>query len=237
MSGNRSDVCRWVLVIVFTIGTMAGVSSILEGTEWVWANPRPSGYNMWGSASCGGISVAVGDHGTIFSSTDEVNWTPRSSGTDSRIRGVACNGSVFVAVGDGGIVLSSEDGANWAGGSSGTSQNLWGIEWFGEFLVVGEGPTILSSVDGSSWMVRHSESLNQYLWGIASNGSLFVATGGDWDQAYPDPYVSIVMTSSDGQSWDKHTPIVSENGYLNQATWGNGLFVAVHDDGAAYTEP
>ena len=209
MSRNRCDVCVWVLATVFTIGTLAGTSSFLDASEWVWANPRPTGNSMRGSAFCNGTYVAVGNHGAVFSSADGVYWTPRTSGTDLGLAAVACNGSVFVAVGDEGTVLSSEDGIDWTAESSGTSHYLIGVEWIGEFIAVGEGPTILSSTDGSNWIVRHSESLNQYLWGVASNGSLIVATGGDWDTLD----TSIVMTSSDGGlTWTKET-MLSTFGY------------------------
>ena len=48
-------------------------------------------------------------------------------------------------------------------------------------MAVGVGPIIATSDDGSSWTIRHSEDLNQYLFGVASDGIKLVATGGDWD--------------------------------------------------------
>jgi hypothetical protein len=227
-------VFSWFLFIVGCVLLVtAGVSKCEASPEWVWSNPRPSGNPFNGSARCGDIFVAVGGQGRIVRSTNGVDWIRQESGTVETLLDVECDGSLFIAVGAGGTVLSSIDGAVWSPIDIGVTKDLYGVGWFGQWVVVGVGPTIATSDDGSIWTIRYSEDFNQYLYDVASDGSLLVATGGDWDTSA----TSIVMYSADnGLSWTTDT-FESPLGYgwLNDVTYGNGWFVAVHDDGSAYS--
>ncbi|WCD56176.1 tail fiber protein [Caulobacter phage KSC] len=59
--------------------------------------------------------VAVGDAGTIITSSDGIQWTTRTSGTAQNLRGVCYDATlnVLVAVGDNSTILTSSDGVAW----------------------------------------------------------------------------------------------------------------------------
>ena len=75
--------------------------------------------------------VAVGESGTILTSSDGTTWTSRTSGTSQGLDGVSYGDSTFVAVGVIGTILTSSDGASWTSRTSGTSYNLYGVSYGG----------------------------------------------------------------------------------------------------------
>ena len=88
------------------------------------------------------IWVAVGNHGTIITSTNGTSWTARTSYTTKYLGDVAWTGSEFIAVGDAGVCVNSPDGINWtsyAGGNS-AQQNV--------SVVAGEGFVVVAGVAG-----------------------------------------------------------------------------------------
>ena len=90
--------------------------------------------------------VAVGDDGTILTSSNGTSWTSRTFGTGSVLFGVSYGVSTFVAVGYSGTILTSSDGTSWTSRTSGTSQQLRGVSYGGsKFVVVGVSGTIVSS--------------------------------------------------------------------------------------------
>ena len=85
-----------------------------------------------------GLYVAVGDTGTILTSTDGTTWDNRSYETPSRLRAVNHANSTFMTVGyTDEIILSSSDGISWDSIRSGTG-NLRGVAYGNnKFVVVG----------------------------------------------------------------------------------------------------
>jgi hypothetical protein len=153
--------------------------------QWNQRSPLPTGNSLMGVAWNGVHYVAVGDLGTVLTSPDGINWTPRSSGTDAGLSGIAWSGSQFIAVGESGSILSSPDGINWTSRVSGTSQSLQDIIWNGSQLVAvggdfgwmtGFSGVILTSPDGIDWVPSDSHisvPLVRVQWG----GGQFVAVG------------------------------------------------------------
>lgn len=66
-------------------------------------------------ASGNGIYVAIGTHGTIYTSSNMRHWYEQSGITTKNINAITFNPKrkVFYAVGDAGMVLSSADGVSW----------------------------------------------------------------------------------------------------------------------------
>ncbi len=119
----------------------------LSNLYWSFWTSRTSGttQNLWGFAY-GGMWVAVGDGGTILTSTNGITWTSRASGVSQNLWGVAYGG-MWVAVGDGGTILTSPDGITWTSRASGVSQNLYGFAYGGGMWVaVGSSGTIIGTV-------------------------------------------------------------------------------------------
>ena len=66
------------------------------------------------------LFIAVGDNGTIITSSDGTTWTARTSGTTEYLRGGAYGNSTLVVVGASGTILTSSDGTTWTSRTSGT---------------------------------------------------------------------------------------------------------------------
>ena len=81
--------------------------------------------------------VAVGDAGTIVTSSDDgITWAPIAPVTAQNLRSVA-SGSRFVAVGQGGAVVFSDDGTNWTAASAGSADLAQVVAAPGLYLAVG----------------------------------------------------------------------------------------------------
>ena len=92
----------------------------------------PSGsLSLRGVAFGNSTFVAVGQSGTILTSTDGETWTSRTSGTSNYLYDIAFGNSTFVAVGQSGTILTSTNGTSWTTRTSGTTNALYGVS-FGE---------------------------------------------------------------------------------------------------------
>ncbi|ADI84086.1 choice-of-anchor D domain-containing protein [Geobacter sulfurreducens] len=212
--------------------------------EWSWQNPKPQGQAISRIATDGnGTYVAVGEFGTILTSTDSVNWTVRTFGSVN-LNSVAYGGNhTFVAVGSyGRILLSTDDGATWTVQSSGVTASLRGVAHSGTvFAAVGvteNNPNfpyeprtaILTSPDGVTWTPRFLEqpfngTLN--LFDVAYGGGRFVAVGMEGH---------VVISEDNGGSWAALPPDpVTRPTNLNGVVFGAGTFVAVGDFGQIVT--
>jgi len=68
---------------------------------------RPS---LRGVLFANGQYIAVGEAGTILTSSNRTSWIQRYSGVDGRLSAVAFGAGRFVAVGDHGTIVTSVDG-------------------------------------------------------------------------------------------------------------------------------
>ena len=163
------------------------------------------------------LFVAVGNSGTILTSSDGTTWTSRTSGTTNNLYGVTYGNSTFVTVGQSGTILTSTDGTTWTSRTSGTSNSLSGVTYGnGSFVTVGysisssststsdnstptittvKSTTTLTSSDGVTWTLRDSGTSNELRGSITYGNGLFVTVG--WE--------GTILTSSDGISWDNRT--------------------------------
>ena len=106
--------------------------------------------------------IAVGNSGTILTSSDGITWTSRTSAPHHHLFGVSHGGSTFVTVGNGGTILTSSDGTSWTSRTSGTDQELQGITYgVSTFVAVG-GNKIITSSDGTSWTLNFINARDLY---------------------------------------------------------------------------
>lgn len=75
--------------------------------SWAWRNPVPQGNDLLGITYGNGIFVAVGERGSIVTSSDGSSWTIREAGERGQFRNVAFGNGVFVIAGD--TVVTSPD--------------------------------------------------------------------------------------------------------------------------------
>jgi hypothetical protein len=163
--------------------------------NWEWRSPTPSGNRVANFAYAHGLFVGVGELGTILTSPDGAQWTPRSSGTSNYINRVATDGARFVAVTSDSI-LTSTDGITWARRDGTLYDITFGNGLFVAFArpaTIGSTEAVCeirTSPDGITWTARQSFSHDNFGHLEFANGT-FVApdTGGG------------VITSTDGFTW------------------------------------
>ncbi len=167
----------------------------------------------------GGLFVAVGDNGSIRTSPDGADWTPRPSGTNNDLYAVVHGNGRFVAVGFG-RTLTSADGVSWSEGDG--YANLYAVTYANNlFVAVGQNECcldrltlLLTSPDGSNWQ-SHASELGGLYDVVHANG-LFMAVG---DRLY---------TSADGRAWaERATPAP-----LSKLAFGPQQLVALGQTGA-----
>jgi hypothetical protein len=78
--------------------------------SWQPLNPTPTANRLNAVTYGGDRYVAVGELGTLVTSTNTANWTLQASGSQVDLRGVVWGAGTFVAVGDNGTTLASDDG-------------------------------------------------------------------------------------------------------------------------------
>ena len=95
-----------------------------------------------------GTYVAVGDGGVVFSSTDTLNWTSRTSGTATNIISVMAGNGIFVLASTS-YTARSTDGITWTNASfaSGVLQSAFSNGHFYLFANAG----LYVSTNGTSW--------------------------------------------------------------------------------------
>ena len=215
----------------------AGTASADPLAQWQWKNPLPQGNAIRSVALGPNGFVAVGDMGTIVTSTDGTLWNShKPTGNTSDLKAVSYGKKVFIAVGAAGTILSSSDGSIWndisanfkpASGAA-TRPNLNAITYGNnQFYAVGDGGTLICSTDGVSWTNNSSASglTSQNLNGIVYSNYTFVAVGANGT-------VLALMNQGVWQSVNSGTPNA-----LNAVASNRSLFVAVGAAGTILSSP
>lgn len=119
----------------------------------------------------GSIYVAVGQNGSIYTSTNQTSWTARTSGTSNYLYKVLWYASYFWVVGANGTLLRSADGITWTSlslGFSGTITSILSPDILISSNILYQTGVVPMAGDSGAW-------LNSYLT-INSTGSS--GTGG-----------------------------------------------------------
>lgn len=184
---------------------MAGLAE-----TWEWRNPLPQGSGIKAMTEADGKLIAVGRAGTVLTTTDGMNWTPRVSGSRNHLRAVAASGATVVAVGrEGDIVTSTDGGLTWSLRSSGAVE--WntvihggGVWVAGGIWPWGPPPTItgavMTSPDGLTWTTRtvSDAGFTEFTCSVWT-GTRFVLGGTHIQRG------TVLVTSEDGITWTKRT--------------------------------
>ncbi|MDR1136263.1 MAG: hypothetical protein LBL49_08825 [Clostridiales Family XIII bacterium] len=153
-----------------------------------------------------GVYFAVGNNGTIVSSSSsEVSFGKKSSGTREDLLAAAGFKGGFFAAGRGGLLLRSVDGDKWNKVDINVENDIVTMAANDGYLfaLTREGQ-IISSIDGETFSVQNYneefEGYNEYKYwfeNITSLGETFFITGSL--QGYED--VPMIMMSSTGEVW------------------------------------
>ena len=172
--------------------------------------------------------VAVGDFGTVATSSDGGEWKTSWSGIRSRLYGVAWadpgdggGPGLLIAIGDDATILTSEDGKSWTLRNRGIVQ-LRGVAWTGDgFLAAGKYGYVRMSRDGIAWdsaYVGNDEDYFAVAWSPAGRAAIVGNAG------------SIASTDGAGR-WSVRSVGIRKT-LRSVATDGRGRYLAVGDDGA-----
>ena len=206
------------------VGANGATCFSIDGIRWpaVAAGTTTLNGVFWSSAYA--RFYAVGDSGTILSTTDGTAWVNYVSPTTQPLRSVAGH-TVLVAVGDSGTILRSTDGTTWTAATSGTTLNLNDVVWTGtQFVVVANSGLIRTSTDGITWTARTS-GVTTTLNAITVGNNILVAVGN----------TGTIRRSVDGISWTGQASGTSQN--LNEVAYGSNQFMVVGNEGTVLTSP
>lgn len=152
--------------------------------------------------------------------------------TVTDMKGGTATDSAVVEVGD---PLDS-----WTMRASGTNASLYDITSDGGKLVAvgADRGTYRISTDGSNWTggiiwVSGNTAYNLVLRGITHDGSKFIAVGYDYDFSI-NSWIGVIYTSPNGTSW---TRVHAGGAELYDVTYGNGMYVAVGNNGTMWRSP
>ena len=118
-----------------TLFCLSGSTSKADPLD-LWYTRNSGATNVLNANAVGnGTCVAVGNEGTILSSTNGLVWTRRSSGTTAVLNSMVFAGNQFVAVGELGTILTSANGTGWTRRTSGTTDFLYDVSYgAGKFI-------------------------------------------------------------------------------------------------------
>jgi hypothetical protein len=197
--------------------------------QWFWRNPLPQGNSLASVVFAQGRFVAVGQGGSILTSSNGTNWTLRTSPTVNSLANVAYLNDRFVAVGEKGTILTSADGADWTTVASGVTNTLTSSAYGnGSYVIVGYQGTVLWSSTGSGWSKLSGIATSLYLNSVTFGAGTFIAITS----------LGQVIQSWDGFSWYSETSL---GGYPSQVAYLNGRFIIMDEtmwssaDGLAWT--
>jgi hypothetical protein len=169
------------------------------GSDWTLLQDSGLDHYATSLGAGGGSVVAIGEMGSIATSTDGRMFTARTTRAVAEAVDVAWTGQRYVAVGYGAL-LSSEDGTSWQPRPGGAGRDLEAVA-AGPDLTVALGRTgeVLASPDGLTWTGHGTGVTGTFdgvdlVWAV----SRFVAVGWRYDQ--PN---GTVLTSVDGATWNR----------------------------------
>ena len=167
------------------------------------------------------IFVSVGAAGTVYTSTDGITWTSRTSGTASVLRTVTYGGGLYVCGGAGGVLASSTDAITWTVRTSGTTSSINCIIYGSNLYVyAGQNGALATSTDTITWTAR-------------TNGSSSTITA--------LAYLNNLYTSTDAITWTARSyPISASTAcfyYGNNLYYaGGGSTIATSTDAITWTQ-
>lgn len=127
-----------------------------DGIEWNLNIAQSLGSdNTFTSIAYGsGKYVLVGRNGVIYTSTDKINWTARTSNVNVNLNKIIYSRekNIFIIIGNSGTILRSHDGITWTSVENVTASNINDIkEIEGKFILTGMNNTCMQSENGTSW--------------------------------------------------------------------------------------
>lgn len=196
-------------------GQVTAVSD--DGFKWSVLEPG-KGNGLTGITSNGKRIVAIGNKGTIISSSNRSKWENVYS-SRYELKSVACNGECFIVVGYDGTILRSTNGIDWYDNSMfDIDLEILKVKWLNNmFIAVGRGGLVYTSEDGIEWEVFSSNG-GEYFIDVTWDGSKYVVLSLKGE----------LCTFIDGQFNRVQSNI---SGRYNGIAYGKGQFIVVGESG------
>ncbi len=203
-----------------------------DGVTWATAQSQQVGgiTNVlraiaFGGRRQNGLFVAVGDGGTIKTTSDGISWTTVTSGISDGLQAIAYGKQRFVAAA-GSQILTSPDGVTWTKQVTPGIVNKMQTLAFGDgrFLGVDSGLKVFTSLDGVSWTTTMGTvpTLGAQVNGIVYAFDTWVAA---------DSAGSVYTSPTGGTPWVKRPYPVLVATQLGGIAYGTNRCVAVAADG------
>lgn len=203
---------------VDTFSTTGIAYSLDGGLNWDYAAVDELFYDV---VYYGGVFVAVGANGAIYTSTDGSSWTSRTSNITAHIYNVVHDGEQFIAYGgnDGELTVST-DGTTWT--ASTYLVSVW-LDCF-RYAEFGETHRLFLGSRGNNFG-------ETYLALRSSDGFVFEnKVSGSYDNAYAlanyvRPYTEFLIEgfeSVNGNNYPNGNVVWNEWGWTNGGTTGSG---------------
>jgi hypothetical protein len=160
----------------WTLGTLA--TPVPVPVVWTAGTSINASGNTMNALALGGVYVAVGNGGKIFTSPGVTSsWTDVSGSpnpvTNENLYGVSYLNGIYIAVGAHGTLLTSPDGTNWTPKTSNANnhdlyQVAFGLSTYvtdsvSKYVAVGDAGTIIYSTDTTNWSPSNTGGVTQNL--------------------------------------------------------------------------
>ena len=224
ISNNMYDICYAEDKNIFCACESGGVNVSYNGEDWSFVRIGKTFYGVCYSKKLK-LFCAVGRMGTIFTSSDCLNWSLKRTLTDYLdLYSVVYSEEkeMFVAVGD--EILTSTDGDVWTVRESSMHPNVLTDICYSDklnlFVAVGMNNTVGKSADAITWTFTSGASLME---------NFSVAYSESLELFCLASYAGTVKTSADGDTWNSVTIPISSNWY--RVRFCNNMFIAVGRNG------
>lgn len=200
-----------------------GPGIILE--NWQWVTPQPTGNSLYDLVYANENYVAVGEAGTIYTSSDGLVY----SGTMFRLSSISYGNGTYVAVGAGDAILTSSTGTGWLlhNPINPKAYGYISVAFGGNtFVAIGLGDVSTSQDNGVTWTKQHLfDPISLTFSRVYFENNQFIATTDG----------SILYTSPDGETWSEHS--APENDFFILCYGQNKYVAKSNSSGRVYTSP
>ena len=142
-------------------------ASVGIGSTEFFEKNKDNTINLNSIANNNNIFVAVGESGTIYYSSDDIEiWNPVNNASKppnltQNLNKVIWDGTKFISVGNNGVVITSSNGIIWSLRNTNIANNLTNINYYdGIYVVLDNNGNLYYSLDLLNWEQRSTNQLN-----------------------------------------------------------------------------
>ena len=176
-----------------------------------------------------GTTTVIGMYGSIYSTSDGVTWTARTSGFAVNNKPIiATDGTSFVAINRAVATETSKssDGITWTKTTQTAMPNT-AIVWSGQyFIAVGTAGAIKTSTDGVTWTARTSGTTKAITTIAANPATGVVLATVSYTGALTDQADSILRSADGGATWS-FVSLGRNVGFTQGVYWTGSQFICV----------